>query len=81
MRWTPQLGLLRQLAPSLLVGALAVFLLATLGGAQEIKGDGMELWMVSMPLGYELDVQRTRSGWAVFWMTPDGASTRVAGWR
>jgi hypothetical protein len=60
---------------------LAVFLLATFGSAQEIKQPGMELWMVPMPLSHELDVQHTRSGWAMFWMTPDGESTRVAGWR
>jgi hypothetical protein len=60
-------------------GALAVYLVATFGNAQEIKAPGMDLWMVPLPLGHELDVQRTRSGWAAFGMTPDGSSTRLAG--
>jgi hypothetical protein len=40
-----------------------------------------EVWWLALPGGHELDGQMTRHGWAVFWMTPDGTSTRLVGGR
>ena len=38
-----------------------------------------ELRWLPLPGGYELDWQQTKDGWAVFWQSPDGASTKLAG--
>lgn len=33
--------------------------------------------MLPMPLGHEIDVQRSDDEWAVFWQEPDGTSRLV----
>ena len=40
-----------------------------------------EMRWLPLPGGYELDWQRTKDGWAVFWQSPDGTSTKLAGGR
>ncbi len=39
-----------------------------------------DLWMVQLPAGYDLDIQRSHGGerWAIFWQDFDGSATRIA---
>jgi hypothetical protein len=47
---------------------------------QRVRGNVVLHWL-SLPGGYELSHQTTRSGWGVFWYSPDGVSTLLAGSR
>jgi hypothetical protein len=62
---------------------LAAFVLLGHVAMQPTVYEAWDLWMVSMPLGYELDVQRNvdSGAWAVYWLAPDGTSTKLAGGR
>jgi hypothetical protein len=72
----------RGFGTGLLIGLGLLALIATAIGLSERRAlpDG-EVWWLTLPGGRELDGQMTRHGWAVFWQTPDGTSTRLAGGR
>jgi hypothetical protein len=63
--------------------ALLLFAVTSVDGMRERRTlrDGSEVWWLALPGGYELDGQRTPSGWAVFWQTPEGESVKLVGGR
>jgi hypothetical protein len=72
----------RGFGAGLLIGLGLLGLVATASGLSERRTlEGGEVWWLTLPGGHELDGQMTRHGWAVFWLAPDGSSTKLGGGR
>jgi hypothetical protein len=63
--------------------AVAATLFLGQPAAQPTLSEMWDLWMIPMPLGHELDLQRNvaTGAWAAFWLRADGASAKLAGGR